>query len=105
MLFFVHVVLMCPRTGGALVNNSNSRNRRVLAVLAIVIVVHVPLSLVYAQVAGATLSGSITHASMAALVPGQVPIKKVPPKTPRVVTSHPPHSSPHPRLPPGEHLP
>src|SRR4030088_2298865 len=87
MLLFVPGVLLCPRTGGALVNNSNSRNRCVLAVLAIVIVVHVPLGLVYAQVAGATLSGSITDASGAALVQVQVSIKNVATEVTRSVAS------------------
>src|SRR5712671_188218 len=103
MLLFVHGVLLCPRTGGALVNNSNSRNRRVLAVLAIVIVVHVPLSLVYAQVAGATLSGSITDPSSAALTQVQVSIKNVATEVTRVVTSDSAGFYTAPNLVPGEY--
>src|SRR3982075_3779829 len=103
MLLFVHGVLLCPRTGGALVNNSNSRNRHVLAVLAIVLVLHVPLSLVYAQVAGATLSGSITDASSAALVQVQVSIKNVATEVTRVVTSDSAGFYTAPNLVPGEY--
>src|SRR3981081_2157576 len=103
MLLFVHGVLLCPRTGGALVNNSNSRNRRVLAVLAIVLVVHVPLSLVYPQGAGATLSGSITDASSAALVQVQVSIKNVATEVTRVVTSDSAGFYTAPNLVPGEY--
>ena len=94
---------MHPPLGGALVNNSNSRNRSVLAVLAIVIVVHVPVGLVYAQVAGATLSGSITDASSAALVQVQVSIKNVATEVTRVVTSDSAGFYTAPNLVPGEY--
>jgi hypothetical protein len=46
-----------------------------------------PLSLVYAQVAGATLSGSITDSSSAALTQVQVSIKNVATGVERIVTS------------------
>jgi len=85
------------------VNNSNSRNRHVLAVLAIVIVVHVPLGLVYAQVAGATLSGSITDPSSAALVQVQVSIKNVATEVTRIVTSDSAGFYTAPNLVPGEY--
>jgi hypothetical protein len=68
-------------------NDLNLRDRRVLAVLLTVIVALMPLSLVYAQVAGATLSGSITDSSSAALTQVQVSIKNVATGVERIVTS------------------
>ncbi len=55
--------------------------------LLIVIVALVPLSLVYAQVAGASLSGSITDPSGAALTQVQVSIKNLATEVTRTVTS------------------
>jgi hypothetical protein len=63
----------------------------------------VPLGLVYAQVAGATLSGSITDASSAALTEVQVSIKNVATEVIRVVTSDSAGFYTAPNLVPGEY--
>jgi hypothetical protein len=79
--------MIAAHTGGHSVNNSKSTNVRFLAVVLLLCVAVVPSALVNAQVAGATLSGSITDPSGAALVQVQVAITNIATDVTRTVMS------------------
>src|SRR5258708_7435695 len=76
---------------------------QVLAIVVTLLVAFVPSSLVYAQVAGATLSGSITDSSGAALVGAEVSIKNSAAGVIRAVTSDSAGFYTAPNLVPGEY--
>ena len=81
----------------------HARKFQVLAIVVTVLVALVPSSLVYAQVAGATLSGTITDSSGAALVGAEVSIKNSAAGVTRAVVSDSAGLYTAPNLVPGEY--